>query len=130
MSVNNSTASLSNVVDPAIVKAFDEVKYQITNKAQYTKFPWSEYQIETTSDKMSSLSGYGPGALTIEGQSYSLDYKYDGHNKTIVVRKYTKRVPWTEELEYFLEKRSSQGVYEVKSMIKGLANGLLPQDLP
>lgn len=124
MSVANSTMSLSNVVDPALVKVFDEVKNQLANKTQYTKFPFTEYEIETTADSMSSLSGFGPGELTIEGQSYALDYKYDGYDKTLVVRKYTKRVPWTEELEYFLQRRSASGVYKVNSMIKGMVQGL------
>jgi len=122
---NNSTLSIPQVVDPAIVSAFDQVKYQISQKAQYKMFPFKEYEIQTTGDKMSSLSGYGPGGLTIQGQSYQLDYKYNGYSKTMVVRKYTKRVPYTEELDYFLKKRSAMGVYEVDSMMTGLAQGLL-----
>lgn len=122
---NNSTLSIPQIVDPAIVSAFDQVKYQIANESQFKKFPFKEYEIETTADKMSSLSGYGAGGLTIEGQSYTLDYKYNGYAKTLVVRKYTKRVPYTEELDYFLKKRSSMGVYEVDSMVRGLVNGLM-----
>ncbi len=123
--MNNSTLSIPQVVDPAIVNAFDQSLLQITNTVQYKKFPFKEYEIETTGDKMSSLSGYGAGSLTVEGQSYALDYKYNGFSKTIVVRKYTKRVPYTEELDYFLKKRAAAGVYEVDSMMKGLARGLL-----
>jgi len=122
--MNNSTVSIPQVVDPALVKAFDEVKYQISQNAEYKKFPFTEYEIETTGDKMSSLSGYGAGSLTIEGQSYAVDAKYNGFAKTLVIRKYTKRVPYTEELDYFLKKRSAQGVYQVDSMMRGLANGL------
>lgn len=123
--MNNSTVSIPQVVDPTIVKAFDQVKYQISETTQYTKFPFKSYEIETTADAMSSLSGYGPGGLTIEGQSYSLDYKYNGYKKTLIVRKYTKRVPYTEELDYFLKKRSAMGVYETDSMVKGLVKGLI-----
>lgn len=123
--MNNSTLTIPQVVDPALVKAFDEVKYQLSNKAQYKLFPFTEYQIETTGDKMSSLSGYGAGGLTIEGQTYQSDYKYNGFSKTLVTRKYTKRVAYTEELDYFLKRRSSMGVYEVDSMIRGLAQGLV-----
>jgi len=122
---NNSTLTIPQVVDPALVRAFDEVKYQITEKSQYKMFPFTEYEIETTTDKMSSLSGYGSGSLTIEGQSYAVDNKYNGFAKTLIVRKYSKRVPYTEELDYFLKKRSSMGVYQVDSMIRGLAQGLL-----
>jgi hypothetical protein len=122
--MNNSTLTIPQVVDPAIVSAFDQVKYQITNKSQYKMFPYKSYQIETTGDKMSSLSGYGAGGLTIEGQTYATDYKYNGFSKTLVTRKYSKRVPYTEELDYFLKKRSAQGVYQVDSMVKGLVNGL------
>lgn len=121
----NSTLSIPQIVDPAIVTAFDEVKYQIMQDVQYKKFPFTMYQIETTGDKMSSLSGYGAGGLTIEGQIYATDYKYNGYDKTMVVRKYTKNVPFTEELEYFLQKRSSAGVYQVDSMVRGLVDGLI-----
>lgn len=124
MAVNNSIVSIPQVVDPAIKKAFDQVKYQISQKTYYSQFPFRSYEIETTGDKMSSLSGYGPGSLTIEGQSYALDFKYNGYDKTLVVRKYTKRIPYTEELDYFLKKRSSAGVYEVDSMLKGAVKGL------
>lgn len=123
--MNNSTLSIPQVVDPALVSAFDQSLLQITNKVQYKKFPFTEYEIETTADKMSSLSGYGAGGLTIEGQSYALDYKYNGYSKTLIVRKYTKRVPYTEELDYFLKKRAAMGVYQVDSMMKGLVNGLV-----
>ncbi len=121
----NSTFILPNVVDPSIVKAFDEVVRQITNEAQYVQFPFTEYELETTADKMTSLSGYGAGSLTTEGQTYATDVKYDGYNKTMIARKYTKRIPYTEELDYFLKKRSSMGVYQVNSMVKGLSNGLV-----
>lgn len=122
---NNSTLSIPQVVDPAIVSAFDQVKYQISEKVQYKQFPYKEYEIETTNDKMSSLSGYGPGGLTLQGQNYSLDYKYNGYSKQLITRKYTKRVPYTEELDYFLKKRAAMGVYQVDSMMRGLAGGLL-----
>lgn len=125
MANNNSTLSIPQVVDPAIVSAFDQVKYQISNNVQYKQFPYKEYEIETTNDKMSSLSGYGPGGLTLQGQSYAVDYKYNGYSKQLITRKYTKRVPYTEELDYFLKKRSSMGVYEVDSMMRGLAGGLI-----
>lgn len=124
MPINNSIVSIPQIVDPAIKKAFDQIKYQISETVQYKLFPFKEYEIETTADKMSSLSGYGPGSLTIEGQSYALDFKYNGYDKLLVVRKYTKRIPYTEELDYFLKKRSAQGVFEVDSMLKGAVKGL------
>jgi hypothetical protein len=120
----NSTLSIPQVVDPAIVSAFDEVKNQITQELQYKKFPFKTYQIETTADKMTSLSGYGAGGLTIQGQIYATDNKYNGYDKTMVVRKYTKNAPYTEELDYFLKKRSSTGVFQVDSMVRGLVDGL------
>lgn len=125
MANNNSTLSIPQVVDPAIVSVFDQVKYQISEKTQYKMFPYKEYEIETTNDKMSSLSGYGPGGLTLQGQSYSVDYKYNGFSKQLITRKYTKRVPYTEELDYFLKKRAASGVFEVDSMMRGLAKGLV-----
>jgi len=120
----NSTLSIPQVVDPAIIKAFDQVKYQLSQKKQYPMFPYTEYALETDQDAMSSLSGYGPGTLTIEGQQYGIDYKYQGYKKTLVVRKYTKRVPYTEELNYYLQKRSAKGVYEVNSMLRGMVSAL------
>jgi hypothetical protein len=122
--MNNSILSLSQVVDPAIVKAFDEKKNQITETSQYRLFPFLDYEVETTGDKMTSLSGYGAGALTLEGQTYALSYKYQGYAKTFVIRKYTQRAPYTEELDYFLQKRSAMGVYEVNNMVSGLAESL------
>lgn len=125
MGAPNSTMLLTQVVDPSLKKIFDESKNQLTTKSQYTQFPFTEYQIETTADKMSSLSGYGAGGLTLEGQIYTTDAKVQGYSKTLVTRKYTKRVPYTEELDYFLEKRSNMGVIEAGNMMKGLSQGLL-----
>lgn len=125
MSAPNSTMLLTQVVDPALKKIFDESKNQLVTKSQYTQFPFTEYQIETTADKMSSMSGYGAGGLTLEGQIYTTDAKVQGFAKTLVTRKYTKRVPYTEELDYFLQKRSGMGVIEAGNMMTGLANGLL-----
>lgn len=120
-----STMLLTQVVDPSIRKMYDESVLQLATKAQYTQFPFTEYQIETTSDKISSITGYGAGSLTIEGQVYTTDTKIQGYSKTLVTRKYTKRVPYTEELDYFLKKRSALGVIEVNNMMTGLAQGLL-----
>lgn len=123
--VLNSTISIPQVVNPALVKSFDEVKNQLSQEAQYRQFSYMDYEIETTGDVMSSLSGYGPGSLTTEGQVYVTDQKVGGYNKTLVTRKYTTRAPYTEELEYFLKKRSSQGVFQVNSMLHGLVGGLV-----
>lgn len=120
----NSTGTLSYVVDPAVVKAFDQSVDQLFTKVQYKKFPFKEYQIETESDAMTSATGYGLGGLTIEGQVYQSDVKYNGYKKTFVTRKYTRRIQWTEELDYFIQQRSKKGVYEIDTITKGNAQAL------
>lgn len=124
MAANNSTLSIPQIVDPSIVDAFDQVKYQLANSTQYKMFPYKQYKIATTADAMSSLSGYGPGQLTLQGQTYGSTFKYNGYKKTLVTRKYTERSAYTEELQYFLETRAAEGVYEVDSMLRGMAQGL------
>lgn len=122
----NSTATNPNLVDPAIVKLFDESANQIVaGPLDYKNFPYTEFEVENiNADKMSSMSGFGPGALTIEGASYGLDYMYDGFDKTLTVRKYTKRVPYTEEFEYALAKKNQMGVIKLTKMTKGMAQAL------
>jgi hypothetical protein len=74
---------------------------------------------------MSSLSGFGAGALTIEGQTYGADYIYDGYKKTLIGRKYTKRAPYSEEFEYALRKKNQLGIIKLEKMTRGLMNGLV-----
>jgi len=120
-----STMSLSQVVDPALIKMFDESRDQLATEAQYTMFPFTERQIEAENEKISRLSGYGLGGLTVEGQLYQVTTKVQGFEKTLVLRKYTQNAPFTEELDYFLKKRSSMGVLQVSSMMTGMASSLV-----
>ena len=123
----NSTASVANLVDPAIVRLADESLQQIMAKQiDYKQFPYTEFDVQNiNADKWSSLTGFGAGTLTIEGQSYGVDYMYDGHDKTLVVRKYTKRVPFTEEFEYELRKKNQMAVTKLGSLVPGMMKGLV-----
>jgi len=123
---NISTGSNPNVVDPAIVEMANEALMQITaGPLDYKQFPMVDFQVENiNADEYSSISGFGAGELTIEGQSYGVDYLYDGYDKTLAVRKYTKRAPFTEEFQYQLQRKSSAGVLKAMNMTKSLMQGL------
>jgi len=104
-----------------------EYKDQIVaGELDYKQFPMTDFQVENiNADKYSSESGFGAGELTIEGASYGVDYIYDGYDKTLVVRKYTKRAPFTEEFEYQLRKKTQSGVIKSENMVKALIQGLV-----
>lgn len=123
----NSTLTLANLVDPAIKSLYDERRDQIIAKGtDYDKFPYIDFLVDNIdADKLSSVSGFGPGTLTIQGQQYGEAYRYDGYDKTLVLRKYTQNFPWTEELEFELERKSAMGIFKVRSLTEGLADSLI-----
>lgn len=114
------------MVDPAIVEMANEALMQITaGPLDYKQFPYVDFQVENiNADEYSALSGFGAGGLTVEGQSYEVDYVYDGYDKTLVVRKYSKRAPFTEEFQYQLERKTSKGVIKAVNMSKSMMQGL------
>lgn len=123
---NISTSTVANLVDPAIVRLADEAQEQIVAKGlDYKLFPYTEFEVQNiNADKWSSLSGFGAGTLTIEGQSYGVDYMYDGFDKTLAVRKYTKRIPFTEEFEYELQKKNQMAVTKLATLVPGMMQAL------
>lgn len=120
----NSTLTLPQIVDPSIIEHSAEILNEITQESQYRKFPFKTWQLETTSDAMSSLSSLGPGVLTIEGQTYGNAIKYQGYKKAFVVRKYTLDEPYTEELQYFIDRKREMGALELDDKIRGIMEGL------
>lgn len=122
----SSTASIPQLVDPAIVKFFDQSVDQIVKKTDYTRFSFTDFEVENiNNDAMSSISGFGPGSLTIEGQQYAVDQIFNGYKKTLVVRKYTKRFPYTEELSYQIQKKQKMVVLKLQGFITSASQGLV-----
>lgn len=120
----NSTLTIPQIVDPAIIKHSQEILDEITSEAQFKKFPYKSWQLETESDAMSSLSSLGKGVLTIQGQTYGNAIKYQGYKKTFVVRKYTLDAPYTEELQYFLERKREMGALDLDTKVRDIMEGL------
>lgn len=121
-----STATNPNLVNPAIMQLVDEAREQIVAKElQYKKFPFTIWQIENINgDIASSMSGVGAGSLTVEGQAFADDAIYDGYNKTLISRYYTKRLEFTEQFKYSLEQKKQAGIIKLASGIKGYMQGL------
>lgn len=122
--MNNSTLTLPQIVDPSIIEHSAEILNEITAESQYRKFPFKTWQLETTSDAFSSMSSLGPGVLTIQGQTYGNAIKFTGYKKTCVVRKYTLDEPYTEELQYFIDRKREMGALELDDKVRGIMEGL------
>lgn len=121
-----STASMPQMVDPAIVKFFDQSTEQIVKDLDYTKFKFKDFEVENiNADEASSVSGFGAGQLTIQGAQYALDTMYNGYKKTLIIRKYTKRFVYSEELHYSIMKKKQQAILELQTFTKSLTQGLL-----
>lgn len=123
----NSTATNPNLVDPAIVSLANETYEQlVAGPLDYKQFTYDDFQIENiNADEYSSMSGLGAGALTLEGQTYGVDYLYDGYTKTLISRKYTKRLPFTEEFQYELRQKSMKAVIKSEKMTDAIMNALV-----
>jgi hypothetical protein len=112
-------------VDASVRALFSEVSLQLSNDLYYSEHGFNEYEPEIPDDKMSSVSGFGKGTLTVAGRQYGSNQRYKGYAKTITLRKYTSEIEYTEEDLHWLQKTpSAKRVIEFRNNIEGAVNAL------
>lgn len=112
-------------VDASVRALFSEVSEQLSNELYYKDHGFNEYDPEIPDDKMSSVSGFGKGTLTVAGRQYGSNQRYKGYAKTISLKKYTSEIEYSEEDLHWLQKSpSTKRVMEFRSNIEGAVNAL------
>lgn len=123
--MNRNFVKDGEAVDAAVRALFSEVSLQISSTLNYKEIGFNEYSPDIPEDKLSSVSGFGKGSLTVAGQQYGSNQRYKGYAKTIELKKYTSLIDYTEEDLHWLNKSVSQKrVMEFRSNIEGAVNAL------
>lgn len=111
--------------DASVRALFLEVSMQLANETFYQEHGFTDYFPEIPADKMSSVSGFGRGTLTVAGQPYGSNNREKGFAKTLTLRKYTSLIDFTEEDIHWLSKApSAKRLMEFRSSVEGAVNAL------
>jgi len=112
-------------VDAAVQALFSEVSEQISNELYYSKYGFTDYEPDIPEEKLSSVSGFGKGTLTVAGQQYGSNQRYKGYNKQLLLRKYTSEIDYSEEDLHWLQKApTTKRVMDFRSVVEGAVNAL------
>lgn len=112
-------------VDASVRALFSEVSSQLANEIFYKDHGFTDYFPEIPEDKLSSVSGFGRGSLTVAGQPYGSNQRYKGYAKTLTLRKYTSLIDYTEEDIHWLKKApTAKRLMEFRSSVEGAVNAL------
>jgi len=111
--------------DASVRALFLEVSMQLANETFYKEHGFTDYYPEIPEDKISSVSGFGRGSLTVAGQPYGSNNRYKGYAKTLTLRKYTSLIDYTEEDIHWLKKApTAKRLMEFRSSVEGAVNAL------
>ena len=121
-----SSGSFSQVVDAAVRALYDRGRFdQSAVLYSLSSGVATEYEPDVPSEQISTMSGPGAGVLTLEGQQYGSNALYKGYPVTLVMRKYTSELAWTEEDMHWLQKsQSSKRATTFTSVVKNAINAL------
>jgi len=76
--MNRNFVKDGEAVDASVRALFSEVSMQLSNELYYKEHGFSEYEPEIPEDKLSSVSGFGKGTLTVAGKQYGSNQRYKG----------------------------------------------------
>lgn len=112
-------------VDASVRALFSEVNDQLSNELYYPEHGFNEYFPEIPDDKLSTVSGFGKGTLTVAGQQYGSNQRYKGFASTINLRKYTSEIEYSEEDLHWLQLApQAKRIIEFRNNIEGAVNAL------
>lgn len=121
----NSRSTLSQVVDASVRAIYDQGRFDLGTMLYGPSLGFTEYSPDVPDEKISTISGPGPGKLTVEGQQYGSNDLYKGYPVTLVMNKFTSELRWTEEALHWLNKQSSsKRVTTFTSIVKHAINAL------
>ncbi|MFA5695983.1 MAG: hypothetical protein WC917_00760 [Bacilli bacterium] len=123
--MNRNFVKDGEAVDASVRALFSEVSMQLSNELYYKEHGFSEYEPEIPEDKLSSVSGFGKGTLTVAGKQYGSNQRYKGYATSLVLRKYTSLIDYSEEDIHWLTKApTAKRVMEFRSSVEGAVNAL------
>src|ERR1035437_424480 len=102
-----SRSTASQVVDATVRALYDQGKFDLSTLLYGPTLGFTEYQPDVPDEKISTISGPGPGKLTVEGEQYGSNDLYKGYPVTLVMNKFTSELRWTEETLHWINKQSS-----------------------
>lgn len=125
MSLMTTRSAFSQVVDAAVRALYDQGKYDLSTTVYGPNLGFTQYEPDVPNEQLSSISGPGYGVLTLEGQQYGSNELYKGYPVTLVMKKFTSELSWTEEDLHWLRKSpSSKRATTFNSVVKHAVNAL------
>lgn len=106
-SVMYSTGTFAGVIDAEVRAYFNHAKEEQSADLYYKRLGLVDYEPDVPEEKLKDISGPGKGVLTVEGQQYGAVSKVEGYPVTLVLRKYTFDIAYTEEDVHWIKKQSS-----------------------
>lgn len=124
--MNRNFAFNGETVDAAVQALFSEVRDQVSSQMYYGAYGFNDYEPDIPEEKLSSVSGFGKGTLTLAGQQYGSNQRYKGYAVTLTLRKYTSEISYSEEDMHFLMKSpTTKRVMEFRDSVEGAVNALI-----
>lgn len=123
--MSSTGGTFSQVVDATVRGLYDQGKLDLSVNVYGPSLGFTTYEPDVPSDQLSTISGPGYGILTIEGQQYGSNELYKGYPVTLVLKKFTSELAWTEEDIHWIQKQpSSKRATTFNSVVKHAINAL------
>ncbi len=107
-----------DIVNPVIRALYNRALEEQSSELYYQELGLTDYEPDVPSEQLQGVTGPGKGQQTIEGQQFFSNTKQREYPTTLVLRKYTSELSWTDEDLHWLEKASSSSkrVIDFKNM--------------
>jgi hypothetical protein len=114
----SSTGFGADIVSAAVRALYNRALQEQSSQLYYQELGLTQYSPDVPSEQLSGVTGPGRGVLTIEGQQFGSNAKTNEYPVTLVMRKYTSELSWTEEDIHWLQKanESSKRAIDFRSM--------------
>ena len=112
-------------VEAAVRALYSEVSDQLSSNIYYSGYGFTDFFPDIPEEKLSSVSGFGKGKLTVAGQQYGSNERYKGYAKQLDLNKYTSEISYSEEDLHWLAKApTAKRVMEFRDNVEGAVNAL------
>lgn len=107
MALMTTTGLAQDVVNPVVRALYNRALEEQSSMLYYQELGLTDYEPDVPSEQLQGITGPGAGQLTIEGQQFFSNTKQREYPVTLVLRKYTSELSWTDEDIHWLEKASA-----------------------
>lgn len=102
-----TTGLAQDVVNPLVRALYNRALEEQSSDLYYQELGLTDYSPDVPSEQIQGITGPGKGVLTVEGQQFFSNTKQREYPTTLVLRKYTSELSWTDEDIHWLEKASA-----------------------